>query len=97
MADLEKPTPFYQAKSWEKKDTLNNSVPDDQQGFCQADTIEVRRLVPLGDREQIAKIVPDSANQGIEWSMQHTLPQPQDKIVTAWNIRGTDNGASIFH
>ena len=66
MADLENPSPFCQAKAWEKKDALNNPVPDDQQGFRQADTIEVRRLVPLGDREKIANIVPDSASQGIE-------------------------------
>ena len=80
-----------------KKDALNNPVPDEQQGFRQADTIEVRRLVPLGNREQIAKIVPDQANQGIAWSMHHTLPQLQDKIATAWNVRATDNEASIFH
>ena len=97
MADLEKPSPFCQAKAWERKDSLNNPVPDEQQGFCQADKIEVWRLVPLGEREQIAKIVPDQAKQGIEWSMQHTLPQLQDKIVTAWNVKATNNGALVFH
>ena len=97
MVDLEKPSPFCYAKAWEKKDALNNPVPDEQQGFRQPDTSDVQRMVPRGEREHIAKVVPNSAWYGIERAMQKTLPQFPDKIILAWNIReAANNGTSGF-
>ena len=59
MADLEKTLPLAMAKQWENKDTLNNPVLDVHQGFKQPDRVEVRRVVNMGDRQEMAKIMLD--------------------------------------
>ena len=96
MSDLEKALVFRQAKAWEKKDALFNPVPDEQQGYGQPDTVEVKRQTTPGERKQTARIVPDQAIQGLEWAMHYTVPQFMNKIVDGWKLREESNGGVLI-
>jgi hypothetical protein len=79
-----------------KKDALNNPVLDFHQGFKKPDRVEVRRVVNIGERKQIAKIVPNQGVQSIEWSIVHTVPQFQNDIVNPWKLQTGSKQANMF-
>lgn len=74
MSELEMECPLGACKKWEPQDFRGNPLPDGQRGFRQPDTVEVKKVVPAGDRKLIAEIVPDLGCNGIEWSMTYTMP-----------------------
>jgi hypothetical protein len=98
MSDFEKEVPLAMAKQWELTDALKNPIADSKKGFKQPDRVEVRRSADVvGQRDQLAKVVPDQALQGIEWPIVHTIPQFQSNIIEGWKltIPGA-NQAEIF-
>ena len=90
MSDFEKDCPLTMAKQWEHVDGLNNPVAVSNKGFKQPDRIDIRRAPKIvGGREQRAKVVPDQAEQGIEWAIVYTIPQFVNNCVTAWKLMQT--------
>ena len=70
MSDFEKDCPLAMAKQWEHVNGLNNPVAVNNKGFKQPDRIDIRRAPEIvGGREQRAKVVPNQAEQGIEWAI----------------------------
>ena len=95
MTDLEKAFPFHKAKAWEEQDALHNPVPDRKGGFRLPDTIRMERVVPEEERRQFAKIVPDQAIHGIEWSMHYTISQFMNRIVNQWEVKTSANNSRV--
>ena len=54
--------------------------------FRQLDTVDVWRVTPIREHDQIAKIVPNSDTKGSEWEMNHALPQFQDCILDPYGV-----------
>jgi hypothetical protein len=91
MSDFEKAIPLAMAKQWDLTDGLKNPIADSKKGFKQPDRVKVRRAADIaGQREQIAKVVPDQALQGIEWPIVYTIPQFQSSIVDGWKLTAVD-------
>jgi hypothetical protein len=90
MSDFEKEVPLAMAKRWEQTDGLNNPVAVSNKGFKQPDRVNIRRPSEvIGAREQTAKVVPDQAEQGIEWAIVYTIPQFVSSIVNGWKLNTT--------
>ena len=96
MSELEMPCPLGAARDWDRQDYRGNPLPDNRRGFDQPDTVEVKRIVAPGERESVAKIVPDSGCNGIEWSMCYTMQQFMANIFVAWALSTAHNTGMLM-
>ena len=87
---------FYQVKTWEKHDALNNLVLDIEQRFCQPQSVKVCQNAHQGTQDQIAEIVLDSGSHGIEWAMFYTIPKFMEHIFGPREIPQTNTGDTML-
>lgn len=74
------------------------SYPDLRCGFSEPDTVEIKRVVPIGECKSMAKVVPDMRYNNIEWSMHHTRPNFDLNVIIHWDVENSPNtGTIVFH
>ena len=75
MSEVNNPCSFDSCYSWTKQDAHGNASFDSSRGFKKPDTISVKQVVPEGDRERTAFIVPDQGIPFFDWAEIFTIPQ----------------------